>query len=339
MQTMLAHPESPKTFTDGPAPFDDPSADIIIRSSEGVDFRTYKLLLSLASPFFKGMFDVPRLANPEGKKEDRFKSDETRDGVPVIFLYDEKNQVCGKDVVEFVLGSCHPVRLQSSKPVISAEIIGTVVDVAMRYDVESAVKLALHDPHLLGNNPFLVFAISCRRGLAAEATLAAHRTLRFRVADFPQQGTLKPASSLQYNALLEFHKRCGMAAKSAAMPGGWISAEVRGLFPWDDKCSSNNSWTYRLFSNEMLWQRWGFNQNHRFCPQWWADYMENTATNLETRPHGSTVEDQSVFDGALENACDACIRKTFHPLMRKLVPELKDRVEEAIQRVSVCSML
>ncbi|KAJ7117848.1 hypothetical protein C8R44DRAFT_589193, partial [Mycena epipterygia] len=242
-------------------PFDDPSADIIIRSYEGVDFRTYKLLLSLASPFFKEMFNVSQPPNPDGEKEDRFKSDETRDGL--------------------VLGSCHPVRLQSSRPTISAQIIGTVVDVATRYDIEWAVKLALHDPYLLENNPFLAFAISCRRGLAAEATLAAQGTLRFRVADFPQQGALKLVSSLQYNALLEFHKRCGLAVKSAVMPGG-------------------------LFSNEMLWQCWGFSQNHRFCPRWWADYMGNTATNLETRPHSSTIENQSVFDGAIGNACDAC---------------------------------
>ena len=43
------------TVTD---PFDDPNADVILRSRDNVDFRTFKLMLSLASEFFKDMFSL-----------------------------------------------------------------------------------------------------------------------------------------------------------------------------------------------------------------------------------------------------------------------------------------
>ncbi|KAA1477499.1 hypothetical protein DENSPDRAFT_754241, partial [Dentipellis sp. KUC8613] len=41
-------------------PFDAPDADLILRSAQSVDFRTHKVILSLASPVFRDMFSVPQ---------------------------------------------------------------------------------------------------------------------------------------------------------------------------------------------------------------------------------------------------------------------------------------
>ncbi|KAJ7781937.1 hypothetical protein DFH07DRAFT_728951 [Mycena maculata] len=174
---MANDSDTPKPFIDGPSPFDDPSADIIIRSCEGVDFRIHKLLLTLASPFFKGMFELPQPMGPDGDETRRVKSDGTREGIPIISLYDDQNAICGKEVVEYVLSSCHPARLRSGHPSLSADLFEAVVDVATRYDMDWAAKMAFHDPHLLENNPFLLFAHACRKGRAEEATLAAQGTL------------------------------------------------------------------------------------------------------------------------------------------------------------------
>ena len=46
--------------TTAPHLFDDPKADIILKTSDGVEFRTYKLFLSLASPFFESLFNLPQ---------------------------------------------------------------------------------------------------------------------------------------------------------------------------------------------------------------------------------------------------------------------------------------
>ena len=40
-------------------PFDHAKADIILRSSDNIDFHVFKLFLSLASPFFEDMFNIP----------------------------------------------------------------------------------------------------------------------------------------------------------------------------------------------------------------------------------------------------------------------------------------
>jgi BTB/POZ domain len=47
------------------APFDDPQADLILRSSDEVHFRVLKGTLSIASPIFADMFGVP---SPPSKK-------------------------------------------------------------------------------------------------------------------------------------------------------------------------------------------------------------------------------------------------------------------------------
>jgi len=67
----------PAPIVDAKHPFDDPKADVILRSSDNVDFRCYKLLLAFASPsFFEGMFNLPQ---PTGDHV----MGETRDGLPV----------------------------------------------------------------------------------------------------------------------------------------------------------------------------------------------------------------------------------------------------------------
>jgi hypothetical protein len=352
------------TFTDAPSPFDDPNADIIVRSSENVDFRMYKFLLALASPFFKEMFEIPQPMNIDGGEKQRFQSDDTRDGIPVIFMHDDQNQVCGKDVVEFVLSSCHPVCLQ---PQLLPEVVGPVIHVAIKYRMDSVVKKLLHDPHLLKAKPFLVFAHACHVGLAAEAAVAAKETLRFRIEDFPREPTLKLISGYQYHALLEFHRRCGKEASAIARGNNavWMPNEILRLFPDShEPCSSSenkniNLWNTRLEisthiflvkaftgggnSNPVLSKR--VVPNRRNIPnsssqQWWIEYMASTATALESRPHSSTVNDTVRVGETLTKAFRSCETCADHvgSLMSAFIPAFKQKIEKVICTVSLsCS--
>ena len=42
------------------SPFHEESADVILRSSNGVNFFAHKIILSLASPIFSDMFSIPQ---------------------------------------------------------------------------------------------------------------------------------------------------------------------------------------------------------------------------------------------------------------------------------------
>lgn len=56
-------PGSEQKSTLADAPFDDPEADSILRSSDGVDFHVHTFFISLVSPVFRDMFTLPE--NPE----------------------------------------------------------------------------------------------------------------------------------------------------------------------------------------------------------------------------------------------------------------------------------
>lgn len=46
--------------------FNDPKVEVILRSSDNVDFRTFKVLLSLASPAFEDMSNLPQSPDING---------------------------------------------------------------------------------------------------------------------------------------------------------------------------------------------------------------------------------------------------------------------------------
>ncbi|KAI0255963.1 hypothetical protein BJV78DRAFT_1113987, partial [Lactifluus subvellereus] len=52
-------------------PFDDADADIILRSSDQVNFHVYKVILSVASPFFKDMFSLPQPVGADDRQNSR----------------------------------------------------------------------------------------------------------------------------------------------------------------------------------------------------------------------------------------------------------------------------
>ena len=56
-----------------PAPFNKPNADMVLRSSDNVDFRLPKQILALTSDFFELMFSVPQAAQlrPAASETDR----------------------------------------------------------------------------------------------------------------------------------------------------------------------------------------------------------------------------------------------------------------------------
>ncbi|KAJ7281374.1 hypothetical protein C8J57DRAFT_74096 [Mycena rebaudengoi] len=327
----MSAPRPPSTMvrSDGPPPFDDPGADIIVRSSEGVNFRTYKLLLALASPHFRGMFELPQATN---------QATDEMNGVPVIFLYDNKNQVCGKDIVHFLLASCHPERLQS-KTSVPVEIAREVVDVAMRYEMLWAVKMVLGDAFLLEENPILVFALACRYGTQKDASVAAKETLRFAIKDFPSEPALELISGLQYHTLLQFHRRCGTLEREAAELGTlkeWIPDGVRSsLGEKHAPCGSGHVeiWTRILLpvKHPQTMQRPALPV--RGCPRWWVRYMESVAELLETRPHCSTIKEKGLFDNALAQSCEIC-KQMVHPFMTIFIPVFVKKLDDIIREVS-----
>lgn len=71
-QTQIDSKTSPLEF------FDVPDANLIIRSSDFVDFRVHKQVLAMASPVFKDLLSLPQ---PPDSESD--------DGLPVVNLFED----------------------------------------------------------------------------------------------------------------------------------------------------------------------------------------------------------------------------------------------------------
>lgn len=147
-----------KHVTIAQAPFNDKDADVILRSRDKVDFYVHKVVLSLASPFFKGMFTLVQA--PSDSKQ-----------VPVIDMTEDST------TLDYLLRYCFPVR----KPVISdiPTAVG-VLEAAKKYGLEEALEGVQGVFHpLAASDPLQLYAISCHFGwevLAKEAAKALKAT-------------------------------------------------------------------------------------------------------------------------------------------------------------------
>jgi hypothetical protein len=73
-------------------PFDVPDANLIIRSSDNVDFRAHKPVLAMASPVFRDLLSLPQ---PPGG--------ESVDGLPVVQLSE------GSELLNSLVSMLYPV--------------------------------------------------------------------------------------------------------------------------------------------------------------------------------------------------------------------------------------
>jgi hypothetical protein len=80
--SLVRDPEDLQTRTNPAAslfePVDIPDANLIIRSSDLVDFQVHKAVLALASPFFKDLLSLPQPSDSE-----------SIDGLPVVHLSED----------------------------------------------------------------------------------------------------------------------------------------------------------------------------------------------------------------------------------------------------------
>lgn len=187
---------------DADAPFDRSSADVILRTADNVDFRFYKLLLSLASPFFANMFALPQPTPLDSA------ADETKYGLPIIPV-SEKSIIMRK-----LLSFCSPIYDTDAPTLENLDIVMSVLDAADKYDMKRVGKFIVSlitAPHFLEKEPMRVFAIACRYRAQEETTVAARYMLRFAVWEPTYVAELDFISGSDYQRLVKYHASCGQA--------------------------------------------------------------------------------------------------------------------------------
>ncbi|KAI5980460.1 hypothetical protein F5J12DRAFT_732678 [Pisolithus orientalis] len=134
-------------------PFDHVKADVILRSSDGVDFRIFRLFLSLASPFFETLLDLPQ------PSEETDTDMEIKDGLPVIPVSEDSK------TLDSLLRFCYPCTLAEDPVLEDFRELIYVLDAAKKYSldaIQQAVRKSLFIPKILEMNSLCCFAVACR---------------------------------------------------------------------------------------------------------------------------------------------------------------------------------
>ncbi|KAH7921218.1 hypothetical protein BV22DRAFT_1019767 [Leucogyrophana mollusca] len=193
------------------SPFDHPDADVILRSSDNVDFRVFKLMLSLTSPVFKDMFSLPQ--------PPRANSELLPLGLPVIPVTETSS------VLENLLLYCYPGGVPQASNLESASAI---LEAATKYEMGSVLPL-------IGNtllrfaelDPLSTYAIFSRYGWRKEMQVAASHALKLGGLGRPSQFVpeLEKITGGDYHRLLAYHYACGAAAQNAWRNSSLVSVE------------------------------------------------------------------------------------------------------------------
>ncbi|KIM90357.1 hypothetical protein PILCRDRAFT_812095 [Piloderma croceum F 1598] len=290
------------------APFDDPDADIIIRSSDNVDFRVFKMFLSYASPIFRDMFALPQVSKGEN-------SNEMRDGLPIVQVTEEK------ETLEKLLSMCYPMAVVGPPELGALENVHGLLEAAIKYNVEGVEKRVrgwLVAPRFLADNPLRVFAIACRYKFVEEAKVAARSTLSKLILTGPYGPELEFMTAGKFFHLLQYHAQCIRVAKSVAtsmsgVPAGYV---------WN-KCSYCNRTSYHDKVNRTS------------TSPWFLACMQNVTGALADRMLDEMKKDE-LMQAALAEGwdCQGCHPKVFIDL-RTFSTCLWKRMDEVISVVKL----
>ncbi|KAH9948958.1 hypothetical protein B0H21DRAFT_890097 [Amylocystis lapponica] len=287
-------------------PFDNLDANVIIRSSDGSDFRVFKEILAIASPVFKQMFALPC------ENAAQQASDDTVAGIPVIHVSEEGQ------TIKMLLSLFYPVPPQTFTKL---EEVRAVLEVARKYEME-VVKMRVESALMsfAQAEPLQVFALA-RTYMSEEVVQRAARcTLQWAIEPtsvaMPEE--LRLLSLPAFWALMQYHHKCIKAA-TRAIETKWFSPAV----PKSVK-------GHTAFPREWVWNRC----DDSTCQNLWSDYMECVGRELSKRPLGSIAQTPAMLEPALRKAgnCEYCRPEAFQQLT-EYSKRLADAVDEATSKI------
>ncbi|KAL5531221.1 hypothetical protein ACEPAG_4097 [Sanghuangporus baumii] len=214
-------------------PLDDfslPTGGVILKSVDGVEFRVYKNILALVSPFFRDMFTLPQVdESNDGEHQGKASAAPTAE-VQAIDISESSSTI---DTLLRLLYPISPPSFpgisESGKVTDAQEFvngIGSVLAAALKYDVQIAVEklctklleaVEATSPNGSVINETLslhIFVLACRLKLKEMARRAAYASLKGSIVGVFIED-LRQINAAQYLRLLQFHTN--MADKVKAL--------------------------------------------------------------------------------------------------------------------------
>ena len=262
---MSQSPKSPKSLPPklANAPFDDPRADLVLRSSDDVNFFVFKIILSLASSVFADMFTLPLPAA----------SQNSSDEPPVAQLPEDA------ETIDMALRYCYPIPSPEMVTLCDARIL---MEFARKYQVD-VIKSSLTQflTNTIERNPAGVYALASTYEYQDVAAKALQSSLMVPIY-LLQSPDLQYSTTKQYEALIRYHISCGRVASAVSTRRNWI--------PDNLTTTSHNGIDFGCSACVMP----DSTQSHpcrvtRYGPQYLWNYLHRSALVLAHHPNADAV--------------------------------------------------
>ncbi|KAJ7785692.1 hypothetical protein B0H16DRAFT_1487671 [Mycena metata] len=252
-----------------------PAADAILRSADGADFYVHRAILSLVSPIFETMFQLPQ---PDATP-----------AIPVIDVQ-EPSRVLDR-ALRFFYPGAYP-------RVATLEELQEIIEVLVsKYDIQSVVPVAKqHLEKFSSAQPLAVYTVAFKHRWQDVATIAAKESLKLplRALNTPAPPELSGVSAIAYHDLLHYHYLCGAAAgRTSSLV--WLTPP-HAIVTWPNCACHSKNCLYTFSNNNTL----------RTVPQWFNTYLISMAGDLSITP-GVGLREHVHFHVALGEArCGHC---------------------------------
>ncbi|KAI0352408.1 hypothetical protein OH77DRAFT_1438736 [Trametes cingulata] len=156
-------PDPSQAYAKAPHPFNQPSADIILRTCDRVDFHVHSPILAQASPFFADMLALPQ---PPAHSPSGAGAKPPGTHAPVVDVPEDS------ETLELLLRLLYPIAKPKTE---DPRTMVPVLKAATKYDMEWPVQiLSERLVAVIPREPLQAWAAACRAGLEDVARQAAN---------------------------------------------------------------------------------------------------------------------------------------------------------------------
>ncbi|KAK7031957.1 BTB domain-containing protein [Favolaschia claudopus] len=176
--------------------FSDPTADVVLQSTEGTFYRVHSIILRLTSGFFRTMLSLPQPNDPSTTAKIELHVGEP-DGVMERVL----RMMCGLEI----------------PPWPSLDQVEAALQLIEKWDAPgplSFIRTAITSP-LFAEDPLRLYVLASRFGWEDEAKTVMVQTLKLRLFDGEHDDVLCRLPSRNLLVLLAFHDRCKVRFREA----------------------------------------------------------------------------------------------------------------------------
>jgi hypothetical protein len=278
--------------------FTKPSADVILRPSDGVEFRVHKAVLSAASDFFQDMFSLPQYSSTDSPRD-----------LPVFPVEEDAH------ALNSLLRLVYPV---PDPPLESLKLVTSVVAAAEKYQMEedlSITKKAWLD--CAEQHPVRAFALAYRHRWEDEVRAAARLTLRSALLGTEVE-ELDQIPTLAYHRLLRYHTDCVEGVQKLLENFSWLQWLKTPVVRMTDKGQRTVEWvegsapwvSYNRCANATRRRPacGGTPHESNVGRAWWSKSIETIFETLKVTPYGHCCLSSDFIDSTLQSAsiCGTC---------------------------------